>query len=206
MDTEAYKKFSATATEMTKTIVQGQVQLFEMFAENAKGTPMAMFFDAASKMQRATLDGMENLNKTVQKEPSKTRVKKVAKEAAAPIEATTKAMKKVVDAQADMLVQADAAVVKAQADATEAMEKATDSAAKGDMATLYDDLTAVTGIGPSTMKKLQSEGIRTISDLANMSADDLSDLLEKANVRMLKYSPEDWITDAKSLIKAAEAA
>jgi predicted flap endonuclease-1-like 5' DNA nuclease len=206
MDTEAYKKFSATATEMTKTIVQGQVQLFEMFAENAKGTPMAPFFDAATKMQRATLDGMENLNKAVQKEPTKARVKKAAKEAAAPLEATTKAIKKAVDAQADMMVKADAAAVKAQADTKEAVKKATESAAKGDMATLYDDLTAVTGIGPSTMKKLQSEGIRTINDLATMSAGDLSDILEKANVRMLKYAPEDWITDAKSLMKAAKAA
>ncbi len=206
MDTEAYKKFSATATEMTKTIVQGQVQLFDMFADNAKGTPMAMFFDAASKMQRATLDGMENLNKAVQKEPSKARVKKVVKEAAAPVAATAKAMKKVVDAQADMLVKADTAVTEAKAEASHAVEKAAESAAKGDMATLYDDLTAVNGIGPSTMKKLQSEGIRTISDLADMSAKDLSNLLEKANVRMLKYSPDEWITDAKSLMKAAKAA
>lgn len=206
MNTDAYKKFSATATEMTRTVVQGQLQLFDMFAENAKGTPMAAFFEAASKMQRATLDGMDSMNKTVQQEPAKAKAKKAAKAAVAPVEAATEAMKKAVNAQADMLVQADAAAVQVKAEATDAIEKITEAAAKGDMATLYDDLTAVTGIGPSTMKKLQSEGIRTINDLASMSVSDLSDIVEKASIRMLKYSPEDWITDAKSLMKAAKAA
>lgn len=205
MDNAAYKQFSATAAEMTKTVFEGQIALCDTFAQTAKGTPVAPLFDAAARMQRAALEGFETLSSAAMKEPSKADKKSAAKKAAAPFEATTKAMKKAVDAQADMMVDAGVETVAATSEAKDAVEKAVDHAAKGDMVALYDDLTAVTGIGPATMKKLNAEGIRTVSDLASTSAKELGDILESANVRMLKYTPADWIEDAKSLMKSAAA-
>jgi predicted flap endonuclease-1-like 5' DNA nuclease len=204
MDNAAYKQFTTTAAQMTKTLVQGQVELFDMFAQTAKGTPVAPFFDAAAKMQRATLDGFDTLSQAIDKEPTKAEAKKAAKAAAEPFKATTKAMKKAVDAQAAMMIDAGAETVAATSKTKDAVAKAAGSAAKGDVAALYDDLTAMTGIGPSTMKKLNAEGIRTVADLAKTSSKDLGNILEKANVRILKYSPAEWIADAKGLMKAAK--
>jgi predicted flap endonuclease-1-like 5' DNA nuclease len=206
MDTEAYKKMTTASADMTKMLIQSQVDLFNMFAGTAKGTPAAPFFDAAAKMQTAALEGMESVTEAVKKEPTKAAAKKAVKAAEAPMKAAAKAMKKAVDAQADMMVDAGVESVAVAAKTKSAVSKAASSAKKGDMAALYDDLTAVNGIGPSTMKKLHAEGIRTISDLASTSAKELGEVLEKANVRILKYTPADWVSEAKSLMKAAKAA
>ncbi len=206
MDTAAYTKFTAASADITKMLVQGQAEIFDMFADAAKGTPVAPLFDAAAKVQRATLEGIDNVANAINVEPTKASSKKTAKAAEAPIKATAKAMKKVVDAQADMLVGAGAEAVAATTKTKDAVVKVAKAASNGDMAALYDDLTAVTGIGPSTMKKLHAEGIRTISDLASTSSKDLGAVLEKANVRILKYTPADWIADAKNLMKASKAA
>jgi len=206
MDTNDYKKMSTASVDMTKMLIQGQVDLFNMFADTAKGTPAAPFFDAAAKMQRAALEGMDSVADAVKKEPTKAATKKAVKAAEAPMKAAAKAMKKAVDAQADLMVDAGVEAVAATSKTKAAVSKAAASAKKGDMSSLYDDLTAVTGIGPSTMKKLHAEGIRTISDLASTSAKDLGAVLEKANVRILKYTPADWIADAKGLMKASKAA
>ena len=206
MDTAAYNKFTTASADMTKMMIKSQVELFDMFAKTAKGTPAAPFFDAAAKMQRAALDGIDSVAEAVSKEPTKAAAKKAVKSAEAPMKAAAKAMKKAVNAQPDMMVGAGAETVAVTSKAKAAVSKATKSAAKGDMAALYDDLTEVTGIGPSTMKKLHAEGIRTISDLASTSAKDLGAVLEKANVRILKYTPADWIAEAKSLVKASKAA
>lgn len=206
MDTKAYNKMTTASADMTKMLIQSQADLFSMFADTAKGTPAAPFFDAAAKMQRAALEGIESVTQAVTKEPTKAAAKKAVKNAEAPMKAAAKAMKKAVDAQADMMIDAGVETVAVSAKAKDAVSKAAKSASKGDMSALYDDLTAVTGIGPSTMKKLHAEGIRTISDLASTSAKDLGAVLEKANVRILKYTPADWIADAKGLMKASKAA
>lgn len=206
MDKAAYTQFTSTAADMTKTMLQGQVDLLDSFAATAKGTPAAEFFSAAAKMQRATLEGLDSLAGAMTKEPTAAATKKAVKEATKPLKAAEKALKKAVNAQADMMIDAGVETVAATSKAKDGVAKATASASKGDMSALYDDLTAVTGIGPSTMKKLHSEGIRTISDLAKTSSKELGEILEKANVRILKYTPADWIADAKSLVKAAKAA
>lgn len=206
MDTAAFNKYTTASADMTKLLIQGQADLFEMFAKTVQGTPAAPFFDAAAQMQRAALEGIDSVSTAVAKEPTKAAAKKAVKAAQEPMKAAAKAMKKAVDAQADMMIDAGVETVAVSSKAKSAVSKAATSAAQGDMAALYDDLTAVTGIGPSTMKKLHAEGIRTISDLASTSAKDLGEVLEKANVRILKYTPADWVADAKSLMKASKAA
>jgi len=206
MDTAAYKKFTTSAADIAKTVVEGQVQLFDLYAKTAEGTPASQLFSAVATMQRAALEGIEKMSDAVQAEPSKAKAKKAAKAAAEPLKATAAAVKKAVDAQADMMVGAGASTVAATSKTKDAVAKAAKSATSGDMAALYDDLTEVTGIGPATMKKLQSEGVRTISDLAKISSKDLGDIIEKASIRTLKYTPADWIADAKGLLKAAKAA
>jgi len=202
MNTAPYQKFTNSASAITKSIVSGQAELCEIYAKTTEGTPVSPLLSAAASMHRATLTGFDALSDALHK----TAAAQSAETAAQPLKATAKVMKKAVDAQAELLIDVGTSTVKATAKTKDAVTKAAESAAKGDMATLFDDLTVVTGIGPATMKKLQAEGIRTISDLAKTSSKDLSAILEKTNVRISKYTPADWIADAKKLLKSAKAA
>jgi len=195
MDRTAYTQFTTTAAEMAVTFAKSQVELFDTIASSAKGTPVAPLFEMASQMQHSALDGFESLTSAAATKAAP----KAAKSADKPLKASTKVAEKAAKKQAKT-------VKKATVKTATAVKKAAVSASAGDMETLYDDLTAVTGIGPSTMKKLHAEGIRTISDLAKTSTKDLKAIVEKANVRLLKYSPAELIADAKALVKAAKAA
>ena len=205
MDTVAFQKVTTTAADITKSVVEGQVQLFDIYAKHAEGTPISSFFNAAASMQRATLQGIDSLSATLNAAPANSagKTSKAKNSTASTLKAATKAVKNVVNAQADALIEADASTLVATSKAKEAVAKVASSAAKGDLACAYTDLTVVAGIGPSTMKKLHAEGIRSVSDLAKTSNKDLTAIIEKAKVRMLKYSPADWIADAKQLLKAA---
>ncbi len=196
MDNAAYNQFTAATTDMAKMIVQGQADLLETFSATAKGTPVAPFFDMTTQLHRSAMDNLHLVLDVAGKEPMQSSTKTPAE-----------TVKKAVDAQADVMVEAGVKAVAAGAKVKkEVAAKMAEVASTDKMAAIYDDLTAVTGIGPSTMKKLHEEGIRTVSDLASTSSKDLTALLEKANVRIKKYSPADWIADAKNLLKASKAA
>ena len=198
MDTAAFQKVTTSAADITKSVVAGQVELFDIYAKNAEGTPVSSFFSAAANMQRATLQGLDTLSESLRTTPEKMSAKSVT----APLKAASTVAKNVINAQADAMIEADASTIAASLKTKDAVAKVASTAAKGDLAATCEDLTAVTGIGPAAMKKLHAEGIRSLSDLAKISTKDLTAIVEKANVRMLKYTPSDWIKDAKQLRKS----
>lgn len=211
MDTIAFQKVTTSAAEITKAVVDGQAQIFDIYAKNAEGMPISSFFSAVASLQRETLKSFEDLAGSLNVASASNGSKKPASAkksvpASAPLKAATKVAKKVVDAQADALVGASASTIAVTTKTTDAIAKAATSAVPGAVPSALDDLTVVSGIGPSTMKKLQAEGIRTLSDLAAKSSKELTAIVEKANVRMLKNVPSDWIAEAKSFVKAAKKA
>lgn len=62
-------------------------------------------------------------------------------------------------------------------------------------ATKPDDLTRIKGIGPKTANILQQAGITSYQELAGTSIQEVMDLLEKANYRLL--DPTTWIEQAR---------
>lgn len=192
---------TSAATDVAMQMARTNAEYWDYLARQAKGTPVAPLFDMASQMQHSTLQSLEAMTEVIGNGAfAKTASKKDVKEAVKPI---AKTMKKVVDAQADMLVEASAATAKASAKSKKAAKKAGKSAKSGDAIALYDDLTAVQGIGPATMRKLHKAGIRSITDLAEVSVGALNDVIEKANIRALGYDPKDWIREAKKMAKNA---
>ena len=195
MDTVAFQKVTTSAADITKTVVAGQVKLLDIYAKNSEGMPISSFFNAAATVQRATLQNLDNLAASLLAAP--------AKSTGAPIKAAADLVKNAVNAQADALIKTDAStIVAASKVAAKSSKKPASSAAKDDLSCTLDDLTVVSGIGPSTMKKLQAEGIQTLLDLAKISNKELTALVEKANIRLLKNTPADWISDAKKQVKS----
>jgi len=197
MEALAFQKVTSSATDITKSVVAAQVEVFDIYAKTAEGMPISSFFSVAATMQRAALQGLDTISEAFPAVETSE-----AKSAEETIKAATKAVKKAVNAQADAMIGADASTIAASSDATDAVVKCASDVAKGDLAALYEDLTVVAGIGPSTMKKLQAEGIQSLSDLAKTSKKDLAAIIEKANVRIIKHSPADWIADAKQQLKS----
>jgi len=211
MDTVDFQKVTTSAADITKSVVAAQAEVFDIYAKTSEGMPISALFSAAATMQRATLQNLDTLAVTLKDATAKPSVKKSgarssAKATEASLKAATNAVKKAVNAQADALIGADASAIAATSKTKEAVTKAAASAAKGDLVAAYEDLTVVVGIGPSTMKKLQDEGIKSLNDLAKTSNKDLTAIIEKANVRMLKNTPADWIADAKRQIKTLKSA
>lgn len=202
MDTAAFEKVTTSATDITKSFIVGQAELLDIYAKNAEGTPIQSFFSAAATMQRATLQSFDTLSETLRTATGTSKTIPSPVSAEASLKAATKAVKDVVNAQTDAMIEVDATSISATTKTKEAVAKAASCAAKGDLAGALEDLTVVAGIGPATMKKLHDEGIRSLSDLAKTPKKDLSAIIERANVRMFKYAPSDWIADAKSLLKA----
>ncbi len=58
-----------------------------------------------------------------------------------------------------------------------------------------DDLTRIKGIGPKTAHILQQAGISSYQELADTSIQEVKELLEKANYRLL--DPTTWIEQAR---------
>lgn len=201
-----YTPFASTAAETVVTLARRNVEAFDQVASAAKGTPVAPLFEIASKFQHTALEGLEAMTDVFEAQvvkPSKTASAKSAKSIEKVVKPAAEAAKKAVDAQADLMAEAGAEMVKASSQAAGAVKKATKSAESADAVELYEDLTAITGIGPATMRKLQDAGIRSISDLATISTKALTEIIEQADIRILRYSPEDLIANAKSIMKKA---
>jgi len=210
MDTVDFQKVTTSAADLTKSVLAAQVKVLDIYAKTSEGMPISSLFSAAATMQRATLENLDTLSVTLKDAVAKPMMKasgskSSAKTTEASLKAATKVVKKAINAQADALIGADASTIAAASKTKGAVAKAASLAAKGDLAAAYKDLTVVAGIGPSTMKKLQAEGIETLSDLAKTSNKELTAIIEKANVRMLKNSPADWIADAKRQLKSLKA-
>lgn len=62
-----------------------------------------------------------------------------------------------------------------------------------------DDLTCIKGIGPKSSSILQAAGISTYQKLADTGIQEIRDLLEKANYRLL--DPTTWIEQARLAAK-----
>jgi ribosomal protein L30 len=58
-----------------------------------------------------------------------------------------------------------------------------------------DDLTVIEGIGPKIAEVLQAAGVHTFDDLAAMDIDNLTEILQAANLRLA--SPETWAEQAQ---------
>lgn len=176
MDTVAFQKVSTSAAHITKSVVEGQAEIFEIYAKNSEGMPISSFFSAAATMQRAALQGLDDLSDSLRAAPAKAKAGKAA--AASKVKKTSA---KVIP----LAVKSDL------------------SAENSDPSVENDDLTVISGIGPSTMNKLQAHGIGSISDLAKTSVTDLTSIVEMEKIRMSKNTPADWIADAKRLLKPA---
>lgn len=193
--------FATTAAETVVSLARRNVEIFDQVAETAKATPMAPFFAMASKVNHSALEGFEAMTGVLGADAAKPKAK--AKQAAKTANNAAKTVKKAVDAQADLMAEAGSQTVAAAGEMEKAVEKAAKSAQKGDAVTLFDDLTAINGIGPATMRKLQDAGIRSIGDVAEASAKTLDEIVEESGIRMVRFSAKDWIADAKRLIKTA---
>ena len=60
-----------------------------------------------------------------------------------------------------------------------------------------DDLTIITGIGPTFAKRLQAAGITTYQDLASASPDYVKEVAKLAD---WQANPADWIAAAQDLV------
>ncbi len=63
-----------------------------------------------------------------------------------------------------------------------------------------DDLSAIAGIGPVIVKKLNGEGITTFAQIAGWSEEDVAAIEEKLSFKG-RVGREDWIAQAKELAK-----
>ena len=105
-------------------------------------------------------------------------------------EAKRKAAEAKQAAEAKKKAEAEAVEAKKAAAAAEA-EKATEPAAP-------DDLKRIEGIGPKIEGVLQAAGIKTFAQLADVDADRLNQILEKADPNLLNLADvSSWPTQAK---------
>jgi len=63
-----------------------------------------------------------------------------------------------------------------------------------------DDLKALTGVGPALEKKFHAAGITSLSQIAELSDDDVSRLEEELGIAG-KFEKGDWVNQAKSLLE-----
>jgi large subunit ribosomal protein L27 len=63
-----------------------------------------------------------------------------------------------------------------------------------------DNLTAIEGIGPKMSEVLTAAGIDTYAKLAEISEENLIEILEKSGARYKSFSPESWAERAKKLL------
>ncbi len=127
---------------------------------------------------------------------AKEEAEKAAAEAKAKEEAAAKAK-----AEEEAKAKAEAeAKAKAKAESKQAAAKkepAKKSAEKKEAAPKGDDLTKIKGIGKAYMEKLNSEGIYTIKDVANMTEEQIQMMEEKYS---FKGDFKESVADAKKLL------
>ena len=127
---------------------------------------------------------------------AKEEAEKAAAEAKAKEEAAAKA-KAEAEAQAKAKAEAEAKAKAESKQAAAKKEPAKKSAEKKEAAPKGDDLTKIKGIGKAYMEKLNSEGIYTIKDVANMTEEQIQMMEEKYS---FKGDFKESVADAKKLL------
>ncbi len=195
MDSLAYRTYTSATSDMAKVLMQGQVDVLDICADAAKGTLAAPFLSAMLQMQRSALENMTFFEGFLEDPRTKTGT---AADAQYSKPSDDSPLFEAARSEQSVTAIPD----ETEGFVSEDVANTEDNCAAEDL-TGTEDLTVVNGIGPSTMKKLHSEGVKTLADLAAMSPQALADILHAAKVRSLKYAPEDWIAEAKVLLKAA---
>ncbi|MEM7767080.1 MAG: 30S ribosomal protein S1 [Pseudomonadota bacterium] len=81
-----------------------------------------------------------------------------------------------------------------------AKAKAAEPAEAGGSGADDGDLKALTGVGPALEKKFHGAGITTLSQIANMSDEDVAKLEEELSLSG-KFEKGDWVNQAQALLK-----
>jgi predicted flap endonuclease-1-like 5' DNA nuclease len=162
----------------------------------------------AEKIEAARIEAEKRAAEEAKVAEEKAKAEAEAAAAKAKEEAEAKAKEEADKAAAEAKEKAEAeAKAKAEAEKSAAEEKAKtskESTPKGKKASKAkapegDDLTKVKGIGKAYMEKLNSEGIYTFEDVANMTAEQIQMMEEKYS---FKGDFKESVADAKKLLKA----
>jgi predicted flap endonuclease-1-like 5' DNA nuclease len=162
----------------------------------------------AEKIEAARIEAEKRAAEEAKAAEEKAKAEAEAAAAKAKEEAEAKAKEEADKAAAEAKEKAEAeAKAKAEAEKSAAEEKAKtskESTPKGKKASKAkapegDDLTKVKGIGKAYMEKLNSEGIYTFEDVANMTAEQIQMMEEKYS---FKGDFKESVADAKKLLKA----
>jgi predicted flap endonuclease-1-like 5' DNA nuclease len=162
----------------------------------------------AEKIEAARIEAEKRAAEEAKVAEEKAKAEAEAAAAKAKEEAEAKAKEEADKAAAEAKEKAEAeAKAKAEAEKSAAEEKAEtskESTPKGKKASKAkapegDDLTKVKGIGKAYMEKLNSEGIYTFEDVANMTAEQIQMMEEKYS---FKGDFKESVADAKKLLKA----
>jgi large subunit ribosomal protein L21 len=62
-----------------------------------------------------------------------------------------------------------------------------------------DDLTAITGIGPATARRLRGAGVTTFVQLAGLSDEAIDELAPKLKSRAERIKRDGWVEQARKL-------
>ncbi len=160
----------------------------------------------AEKIEAARIEAEKKAEEEAKAAEEKAKAEAEAAEAKAKAEAEANA-KAAVEEEAKVKVEAEkkAAEEKTKAEAEAKAKKVVPEAkpkkseAKKSNADKSDDLTKVKGIGKAYMEKLNSEGIYTYEDVANMTNEQIQMMEEKYS---FKGDFKESVADAKKLLKA----
>lgn len=176
MASEAATGLVTTAAKMGRLNADA---LSEM-AKSAKGTPFAPVFKANAVFASFAVESLERFVNQIGVDPK----------AVAPA-SKTKAPK--VDALKAPVTE-PVEIVEAVTTSDPVAE-----AAPADEPVSVVDLSSIDGVGPATLRKLNDAGITTLNDLAGYEVEALEKILADIGLRMTRFSPGDWIDQAREL-------
>lgn len=191
------------AVELATSLGRIHAENLTTMADATAKTPLGPLFSINAKLAVMTTEGLESVfapfaaSKPTPKKAAKPAPVK-AKAAAKPAKAKPAVVESIEPEAEDVI--ADAAVESAPETAAKPAVK---TEAISETVSIHDDLGAISGVGPSTMRKLKTAGVNTYTDIAGMSVEKFESLLEKYDIRMMRYSAADWIEQAKQLSKIA---
>jgi len=167
----------------------------------------------AEAIEKARIEAEQKAAEEAKAAEEKAKADAAAAEAKAKEEAEKAAAEAKAKEEADTKAKAEAAAkVKAEAEAKAKKETQKESAKKSagkkeaskkpdekEEASKGDDLTKIKGIGKAYMEKLNSEGIYTVKDVANMTEEHIQMMEEKYS---FKGDFKESVADAKKLLKS----
>jgi len=156
----------------------------------------------AEAVEKARIEAEQKAAEAAKAAEEKAKAEAAAAEAKAKEEAEAKAKaeeeaKAKAKAEAKAKEEAEKAVANKKAPAKKSADKK--PASKKAETPKGDDLTKIKGIGKAYMEKLNSEGIYTVEDVANMTKEQVEMMEEKYS---FKGDFKESVADAKKLLKA----